>query len=125
LSEIKLFRIDYDRVIEKLKEFAKRKINENNNILAIILVGSLARGDYTAFSDADLVVVVKEDDRRFLDRITEFIDPTLGIDVDPMVYTLSEIKEMAVLKYASTRIFKYYLHLYLFLMHYAKTIQGL
>jgi len=125
LSEIKLFRIDYDRVIEKLKEFAKRKINENNNILAIILVGSLARGDYTAFSDADLVVVVKEDDRRFLDRITEFIDPTLGIDVDPMVYTLSEIKEMAVLKYASTRIFKYYLHLYLFLMRYAKTIQGL
>jgi len=95
LSEIKLFRIDYDKVIERLKEFAKRKINENNNILAIILVGSLARGDYTAFSDADLVVIVKEDDRRFLDRITEFIDPTLGIDIDPMVYTLSEIKEMS------------------------------
>ncbi len=95
MSEIKLFRIDYDKVIERLKEFAKRKINENNNILAIVLIGSLARGDYTAFSDADLVVIVKEDHRRFLDRITEFIDPTLGIDIDPMVYTLSEIKEMS------------------------------
>jgi len=89
LSEIKLFRIDYDRIIERLKEFAKRKINENNNILAIILIGSLARGDYTAFSDADLVIIVKEDNRRFLDRITEFID------ADPVVYTLSEIKEMS------------------------------
>ena len=108
MSEIKLFRIDYDRVIEKLKEFAKRKINENNNILAIILVGSLARGDYTAFSDADLVVVVKEDDRRFLDRITEFIDPTLGIDVDPMVYTLSEIKEMSKRNNRLTREIKEY-----------------
>jgi len=94
LSEIKLFRIDYNKVIKRLKEFAKRKINENNNILAIILIGSLARGDYTAFSDADLVIIVKEDNRRFLDRITEFIDPTLGIDVDPIVYTLSEIKEI-------------------------------
>ena len=95
MSEIKLFRIDYDKVIERLKEFAKRKINENNNILAVVLIGSLARGDYTAFSDADLVVIVKEDHRRFLDRITEFIDPTLGIDIDPMVYTLSEMKEMS------------------------------
>lgn len=65
MSEIKLFRIDYDKVIERLKEFAKRKINENNNILAVVLIGSLARGDYTAFSDADLVVIVKEDHRRF------------------------------------------------------------
>lgn len=30
-----------------------------------------------------------------MDRITEFIDPTLGIDIDPMVYTLSEMKEMS------------------------------
>jgi predicted nucleotidyltransferase len=59
--------------------------------VAVILIGSLNRGDYTAFSDADIVIVVRNDyPEKFLDRVTDFTDPTLPIDVEPRVYTENE-----------------------------------
>jgi len=63
--------------------------------LAVVLIGSLARGDYTAFSDADVVVVVAEDERRPVDRVADFLDPTLPVDVEPRVYTVEELRAMA------------------------------
>jgi len=47
--------------------FVRNKAFQNKNIIDIFLVGSLARRDYTAFSDVDLVIIVKEDNRRFID----------------------------------------------------------
>lgn len=63
--------------------------------MAVILIGSLARGDYTAFSDADVVVVVERDCRRPMDRALDFLDPTLSTDLEPRVYTIDELKRMA------------------------------
>ena len=92
MSEIKVFKLDYEAVLKKLREYAKRKLS--SNVMAIVLIGSLARGDYTAFSDADIVIIVKNDSRRFVDRIAEYIDTDLGIDVEPRVYTVDEIMGM-------------------------------
>jgi len=61
----------------------------------VILIGSLARGDYTAFSDADVVIVHDSPPPRMLDRVAEFIDPSASIDIEPRVYALSELIEMA------------------------------
>ena len=61
----------------------------------MILIGSLARGDYTAFSDADLIIVVERSEKRFVDRSLDFMDPSLSVDVEPRVYTLDEIIEMS------------------------------
>jgi predicted nucleotidyltransferase len=59
--------------------------------VAVILIGSLNRGDYTAFSNADIVIVVRNDyPEKFLDRVTDFIDPTLPVNVEPRVYTENE-----------------------------------
>jgi predicted nucleotidyltransferase len=64
--------------------------------VAVILISSLNRGDYTAFSDADIVIVVRNDyPKKFLDRVTDFIDLTLPIDVEPRVYTENEIMRLA------------------------------
>ncbi|OYT37997.1 MAG: DNA polymerase III subunit beta [Desulfurococcales archaeon ex4484_58] len=82
--------------MRELRNYAIEKIKRG--VLAIILIGSLARGDYTAFSDADLVVIVRDDRRRPIDRLTEYIDPTLSIDLEPRVYTYNEILRMACRK---------------------------
>ncbi|MGC9149472.1 MAG: nucleotidyltransferase domain-containing protein [Sulfolobales archaeon] len=89
MPDVKVFKLDYEEILGRLREYAKRKLSDN--VFAILLIGSLARGDYTAFSDADIVVIVKSDVRRFIDRIPEYIDTDLGIDIDPRVYTLDEI----------------------------------
>ncbi|WP_245218405.1 nucleotidyltransferase domain-containing protein [Pyrobaculum islandicum] len=49
----------------------------------MVLIGSLARGDYTAFSDADVVIVLREDGRRPMDRIPDFLDSSFPIDLEP------------------------------------------
>jgi len=91
--EIKLFKLDYKRILDELKSYARRVVRRGAR--AVILIGSLARGDYTAFSDADIVIIVNNAPSNPLDRIKEFIDPSLSIDLQPRVYTFQEFIEMA------------------------------
>jgi predicted nucleotidyltransferase len=80
--------------MEELERYAKDSIKKG--AIVVVLIGSLVKENYTAFSDADVVIVVGEDGRRPMDRIPEFIDPKLPLDVEPRVYTISEMKTMAV-----------------------------
>jgi len=63
--------------------------------LRIVVFGSFARGDTHEGSDLDLIVV-KETEDRFLDRIGRVRDACLDIDIDvqPLVYTPAEIQAM-------------------------------
>ena len=63
--------------------------------LRIVVFGSFARGDTHELSELDLIVV-KDTDERFFDRIGRVRDACrdLGIDVQPLVYTSAEIDEM-------------------------------
>ena len=91
---LRVFRLDYELVIRKLREYAERAVERG--ALAVVLVGSLARGNYTAFSDADVVVVVRDDyPKKLPERVEDFMDPTLPVDLEPRVYTLSELLELA------------------------------
>lgn len=92
-AEAKFFRMDYEKVLERLREYAERAVARGAR--AVILVGSLARGDYTAFSDADVVIIADRVPKNPVERITEFIDPSLPVDVEPRVYTTEEFLRMA------------------------------
>ena len=89
----RFFELNYERVIRELREYAERAVARGAR--AVVLVGSLARGDYTAYSDADVVIVSDNVPERPIDRLAEFIDPTLPIDLEPRVYTTREIIKMA------------------------------
>ena len=80
-------------MLRRLTEYASNV--ERRGAKAVVLIGSLARGDYTAFSDADVVIIVEHDHRRPIDRIAEYIDPTLPVDLEPRVYTVDELRAMA------------------------------
>lgn len=60
----------------------------------IMVFGSVATGDVGKVSDIDLIVV-KETDKRFLDRLDEFytaLDPKVAVDL--LVYTPKEFTEL-------------------------------
>jgi predicted nucleotidyltransferase len=63
--------------------------------LRVIVFGSFARGDTHEGSDLDLIVV-KDTDERFFNRIGRVRDAAhgLGLDVQPLVYTPTEMEEM-------------------------------
>lgn len=74
-----------EKIISALKEYDPERI---------ILFGSAARGDADEYSDLD-IVVVKETDQRFLDRlgtVYELVAPDFALDV--LVYTPAEFAEM-------------------------------
>jgi predicted nucleotidyltransferase len=79
--------------MKKLKEYSEKAVAKG--VKAVILVGSLAKGDYTAFSDADILIIFDEASKNPIDRIKEFIDPSLPIEIEPRVYTTNELLKMA------------------------------
>jgi len=90
---IRLLKLNYSEVMRELRKYAERAVAKGAR--AVILVGSLARGDYTAYSDADIIIVSDSVPERLIDRIPEFMDPALPVDVVPIVYTTDEVVKMA------------------------------
>ncbi len=88
--------IDSRGVIASLKKISRALIRQDGRIAKIYLFGSLATAKAGAHSDADILVVLKEDKRRMLDRIPEFIlrFSKAPVPVDILVYTQPELNRM-------------------------------
>ena len=75
---------ELERILNRLKN--------DPRVRKVLLFGSLARGDARDHSDIDLIVV-KETQMRFLDRLDEFYDDAREA-MDILVYTPQEFEEM-------------------------------
>lgn len=64
----------------------------NPNVIEVRLFGSLARSTHAPGSDADIYVLLREDPRRFVDRIPEFMEAFsgVGVSVEVLPYTVEE-----------------------------------
>jgi predicted nucleotidyltransferase len=86
--------LDGEAVIERLRELAQDLMDSRSDVKAIYLFGSLAQDRHVPGSDADLLIVLAEDERRFVDRVPEFLraflDAPLAVDVFP--YTVEELE---------------------------------
>jgi predicted nucleotidyltransferase len=74
------------------------KIQQKISLDCVILFGSRARGDYTPYSDIDMIFIgnFKE---KFINRsslILEQFDFHLGIGIDAFCYTPNEFKKMFI-----------------------------
>ncbi len=80
---------------EELEQEIKRIVERSKkdmSVKLILLFGSMARGDIRSASDIDLIVV-KETDKKFLDRLDEFYkDANIAMDV--LVYTPDEFERL-------------------------------
>ncbi len=86
---------DHQKIENELRKLAQEALHKRENILAIYLFGSRAKGNFSAYSDADLLIVLSQDSRRQIDRLPDylrlFIKAPLPVDVFP--YTELEIQE--------------------------------
>lgn len=86
--------LDRDRVLEALRRAAAEARAAHPEIQRVLLFGSLARGDYSASSDADLIVVVRREFQGVLERAPYQIH-TPVISTDTLVYSESEFERLA------------------------------
>ncbi|MGH7320612.1 MAG: nucleotidyltransferase domain-containing protein [Candidatus Rokuibacteriota bacterium] len=84
--------LDRDAAVAGIRAAAQRMLARRPDVREAWLFGSLARGDATPRSDADLLFVVDEDSRRPVDRVPDFLAVLTGIGrpLDVLVFTAAE-----------------------------------
>ncbi len=85
----RFFRLDREKIQENIRAYA-RQLAEDPEVLAVVLFGSLARGEATAMSDADVLILLRDSLRPFHERMPDFLRSGVGISLDVFPYTLSE-----------------------------------
>jgi len=87
--------LDKGKICEQLTAAADR-MRKSPNMLDVRLFGSLAEDRFVPGSDADILIVLKRDSRRMIDRIPEFLDffGNEDIPVDVFPYTEKELEKM-------------------------------
>jgi len=89
----RIFRVDAEAIRTRLREWAQCLGSEDTNVLAVVLFGSFARGDYTAASDADILIILQESPLRFDERIPLYRPRRIGVSTDVFPYTLAEARQ--------------------------------
>lgn len=86
--------LDREAVVADLRRAAAGARRAHPEIDRVLLVGSLARGDWTADSDADLIVVVRREFHDLIERAPYQIF-TPAIPTDTVVCSHSEFERLA------------------------------
>lgn len=81
--------------VEKLERFLLRLLEKRGaEIEFVILFGSMAKGNWSASSDYDLLIGLRgEDGQRLIERLGEFLSYAEG-DLQPFPYSRSEWERM-------------------------------
>ena len=86
--------IDYDQTLSNLRKAVAEAKGRYPEIVKVFLFGSFVRGNWTAASDADLIVVVRKELSGFSSRSPYHIFAP-GIATDSLVYSESEFEKLA------------------------------
>jgi predicted nucleotidyltransferase len=94
LRGVKVTFLDIEPILARLTERSQALLMSHATVREIGLFGSLVQGTYGPDSDADILVILEADPRRFVDRIAEFLEhfSGLGIAVDVFPYTVAELE---------------------------------
>jgi len=98
LNSVKVFWLEQDKLIDKIRERAKI-LGEDKNVLKIILFGSLAEGKAIPGSDVDILIILKKDERNFVDRIGDWLEKfSIDFPVEVFPYTEKELNNPVVIE---------------------------
>ncbi len=93
LSSVKIFWPDKEAVDLAIRKYVQNDLSGRDEVLAVYLCGSWAKGNYTAASDVDLLILVKEDLRTPRERILSYLPSRFPVSLDLFVYTETELQK--------------------------------
>ncbi|MFQ5705554.1 MAG: nucleotidyltransferase domain-containing protein [Gemmatimonadales bacterium] len=87
--------LDIEGLVGRLRGVARSLVAAEPNVTAVVLFGSLARRSATPASDADLLVLLRADARRIIERIVQYSRPfeMPGLSVQVLAWTEAELSE--------------------------------
>jgi len=94
LSSVEVRFINYDQVLADIRRAVAEAKATHPEIVKVYLFGSLVEGNWTADSDADLMVIVRKEFPDLLSRADYHIT-VKSIATDTVVYSESEFEKLA------------------------------
>lgn len=91
---VKISYFNTEIVWNALKKFVRELVKNNPEIKKILLFGSFAKGESVPGSDVDLLIVLDDSDKSFLNRITKYMPDKFPVSVDVFPYTETELEAM-------------------------------
>ena len=94
-GSVKVFWLDRSLLKSRIRQAARNLSRQHEEVVQVVLFGSVASGRAVPSSDADILVVVKDSETPFLDRAALYRDhfTDIGVGGDLFVYTRAEISE--------------------------------
>ncbi len=90
-GSVTVYSVDKDLVRDAVERFVA-EMQRREEVLAVVLFGSFAEGGFGVGSDIDLLLVLRDSDRPFLDRIPQYFPADFPVDVDVFPYTMAEVR---------------------------------
>lgn len=91
LSSVRIFWPNKDAVELAIKKYVA-VLQNKKEVIAVYLCGSWAKGTYTAASDVDLLIIIKEDSLVPRARIPLYLPSYFPVSLDLFIYTESEMQ---------------------------------
>jgi predicted nucleotidyltransferase len=91
---VKVFFADKDKVLYQLRDYAEKLKQTDPRVERIGYFGSYATNSFGPASDVDLLIILSRSDKRFLDRIPQYMPDNLSIGCDVFAYTSEELHRM-------------------------------
>jgi predicted nucleotidyltransferase len=90
-GSVTIYSVNKEQVAQALERFTAA-CQQRPEVLAIVLFGSFSRGDFGVGSDVDILIILKDSPRPFLDRIPIYQPDRFPVDVDVFPYTWEEVR---------------------------------
>jgi len=94
LDSVRIVSADKDGVKAALARYSE-DLKKREGVEAVYLCGSWAKGTHTPYSDADLLIVVREDPPPPRDRIPAYLPDRFPVSLDLFIYTKEELARNA------------------------------
>lgn len=88
-NSVIVYSMDKSRIWAALEELVE-DLGARSEVLAVILFGSLVRGDFGVGSDVDILILLDHSDQPFLERLPLYRPQRFPVDIDVFPYTLAE-----------------------------------
>ena len=92
-NSVKVFFADKNRILQQLRKYA-RQLKQRPEVERVGYFGSYANDTYGPASDVDLLIILRQSSKRFLDRIPDYLPENFSVSCDVFPYTNEEIEKM-------------------------------
>ena len=90
-NSVKVVYADKNRILQQLRDYAVEIQQRRPEVVKIGLFGSYAADTYGPASDVDLLIILRQSSKRFLDRIPDYLPENLSAGCDVFPYTNEEV----------------------------------